>query len=1016
MHTASLDEGDPENGDAQSPFVPRDFGGYTLLGELGRGGMGLVYRARQHNLDRIVALKVLLLGPFADEAARRRFHREAEAAAALQHPNIVSIYEVGEADGHSYLTMELIEGGSLAEVGGGRPLPALEAARYMRDVARAVQSAHDAGVIHRDLKPSNILIGADDRPRVSDFGLARQLNQNESHTLTGQMLGSPHFTSPEQASGDSSRIGTATDIWGLGSVLYFLLTGRPPFNGETAAVTLRQVIESEPPSARLLNPSIPRDLETVCLRCLQKDPARRYARASDVADELDRFLQGRPVHARPVSAAEHVWRWCRRQPAVAALAATVVLALLLTSVISYVSARRIDRALSAERVARLAQEEDVYALNIGLASVAMDALTTDLRDVRSRLEATRPAPGGRDLRGFAWRYLWTRSRGDAEAALHGHSHVVDWTGFSPDGRHLATRSMDGTLVVWKVSTREKRHVIPEVETVAGFSADGRRLVFERNDGSVMRLDIDSGISEQIHETNNRVVGLRPETGQILALGSDFLPQVEDLNPKRPIGDRKRPPPDTLAVASAAGNRVAVAGRPYPAILVFDPLDRKEIQRIVDPRPIIALALSPDGRQLASAGFDGVVNIWQLGKSGPPHHLPAFPDPVWALAFSPDGSHLATAGNNRAIRLWRINDGKEIEQWEGHESTVRTLAFSPDGGHLASGSEDEGVLLWSNPRTSLPREQRRLLRGPAWIDRTPDLSFSPDSHLFAGTAADGTVKVWDTDHFNLVASFPVEARTVAFSPDGRSVRTADFHEVEQQWKLEGTEPPISLSQGKAPAADWQMAPLNVLDRVDVMADRRVTTGECSLCAIPNARDLFNLGSTSECTTMVARPGGEEAVIGLVTGEIEIWSVPGKTKQLTLKGHKLPVTAVAISNSGRYVASGSLDNTTKLWDATTGELLASFAMHNRAVWALAFSPDDQTLASGSCDKSIFLCSVPLRRYLAHLWLYQGIPQGYEQEVRLLRFSPDNTILAAALGDGSVRFFRADPFSITDGTKRL
>ncbi len=1014
LSVAACEEVESEAGDVPSSFVPREFGGYTLLAELGRGGMGLVYRARQHSLDRVVALKVLLLGPFAGEGARRRFQREAEAAAALQHPNIVSLYEVGEAEGHAYLTMELIEGCSLAEVGGGRPLPAAVAARYVRDVARAVQGAHDAGVIHRDLKPSNILIGADERPRVSDFGLARLVYENEQPTLTGQMLGSPNFTSPEQASGDGTAIGPATDIWGLGSVLYFLLTGRPPFNGESAASTLRLVVENEPPSARLLNPSIPGDLETVCLRCLQKDPAKRYARASDLADELDRFLEGRPVRARPVSTAEHLWRWCRRQPAVAALTGTIALALVLVAVVSFLSARRIDRALAAEHAARLAQEEDVYALNIGLASVAMDALTTDLRDVRSRLEKTRPVRGGRDLRGFDWRYLWTRSRGGAEATLLGHSHVVDWAGFSPEGRTLATRSLDGMLVVWTVSTREKRQVITEVGTVAGFSADGERLLFARTDGSVVRLILESGTLEQIHATNNWVIGLRPESGQILSLGADFLPRVEDPETGRSHGDRVRPPPGTLTAISADGKRVAVAGRPYPAILVFDPLDRREIQRIVDPRPVIALALSPDGRQLASAGFDGAVKIWQLGQSGPPQRLMAFPDSVWALAFSPDGSHLATGGNSRTIRLWRVRDGEKTGQWMGHESTVRTLAFSPDGRRLASGSEDEGVLLWSNPPTARALGQNRLLRGPAWIDRTPDLAFSPDSRFFAGTAADGTVKVWDTEHFNPLASFPVEARTVMFSPDGRSVRTADFHAVEQQWRLDGSASPVPSSEGEARVEDWQTAPLSILDRVEVMAGRRAATGECSLCAIPSARDLFNQGSPSECTTLVTTPGGEEAVMGLISGEVELWSVPGKRKRLTLKGHKLPVTAVAISNSGRYVASGSLDNTTRLWNAATGELLASFAMHNRPVWALAFSPDDETLASGSCDKSIFLCSVPLRRYLAHLWLYQGMPQGYEQEVRLLRFSPDNTVLAAALGDGSVRFFRADPFSITDGTE--
>jgi serine/threonine-protein kinase len=298
--------------------------GYDVEALLGRGGMGVVYKARHRRLNRPVALKMLLAGAHAGPRERARFQREAEAVASLHHANIVAVYDVGDHDGCPYFTMELLEGGSLAQALAGTPQPAQKAAALLIALAEAVQAAHRAGIVHRDLKPANILLAADATPKVADFGLARPFEGEPSLTLSGARIGTPSYMAPEQVSGKVGTIGPAADIYALGALLYEMLTGRPPFRGETAAETERQVIHDEPIPPSRLNPKVPRDLETICLKCLEKEPQRRYASAAALADDLRGFGEGRPIQARPVGRAERSWRWCRRNPTAAALLVTAL--------------------------------------------------------------------------------------------------------------------------------------------------------------------------------------------------------------------------------------------------------------------------------------------------------------------------------------------------------------------------------------------------------------------------------------------------------------------------------------------------------------------------------------------------------------------------------------------------------------------------------------------------------------------------------------------------------------------
>jgi WD40 repeat protein len=330
--------------------------------------------------------------------------------------------------------------------------------------------------------------------------------------------------------------------------------------------------------------------------------------------------------------------------------------------------------------------------------------------------------------------------------------------------------------------------------------------------------------------------------------------------------------------------------------------------------------------------------------------------------------------------------------------------------LVSGGQDERALLWNPESLGSTDEVRRLLRGPAWTDRTPHLAFSPDSRHFAATAADGTVKVWETETLQIAARFPGEARTVAFSADGREVLTETYEGNRKRWDLAGKELRVDMPSAKK-VENWAMGSMTTEERVALIATHATSTGEAALSEIPNSRDRMVAGALATGGTMAISPLGDRVFFGLPNGIVEGWDLATRTRIFRFSAHKLHVSSMTVSPDGRLLASGSMDSTTKLWDAKTGQHTATFFSHNRPVWALAFSPDGQTLAAGSCDKAVILCSVPLRRVVLNLWTYVGVPAGYEQEVRFLRFSPDGNVLAAALGDGTLRLFRAATLNESD-----
>jgi hypothetical protein len=325
---------------ADSPDTPPHVPGYEILGVLGRGGMGVVYRARHLGLNRIVALKMILAGAHAGPDDLVRFLAEGEAVAHLQHPNIVQIFESGRHQGVPYFTLEFVPGGSLADKVRQAPLPANEAARLVKHLAWGMAYAHQRGLVHRDLKPENVLLAEDGTPKITDFGLAKRVEGGPGLTQTGAIVGTPSYMAPEQAAGKAKEIGPAADIYGLGAVLYRLMTGRPPFQADTPINTILQVLSDEPVAVRQLVPKCPCDLETICHKCLQKDPRKRYATAEDLAQDFRRFLENKPVRARPITRTMRAWRWCVRNPVLATATGLAIAGLVSAAVLGLVMARQ----------------------------------------------------------------------------------------------------------------------------------------------------------------------------------------------------------------------------------------------------------------------------------------------------------------------------------------------------------------------------------------------------------------------------------------------------------------------------------------------------------------------------------------------------------------------------------------------------------------------------------------------------------------------------------------------------
>ena len=991
-------------------------GDYELLEKIAEGGMGAVYKARQISLNRIVALKLILAGRLATEAEVRRFRTEAEAAAQLDHPNIVPIYEVGAEDGRHFFAMKFVEGGSLAGRSsefripgsglGGAPSNSelgtrnSELANLVAKLARAVHHAHQRGVLHRDLKPANILVDARGEPHVTDFGLARLAEHDSGLTLPGTVMGTPSFMAPEQAAGVAGELTTAADVYGLGAVLYFLLTGRAPFEGATPAETLRRVLDDEPPRPAAVMRGIDRDLETICLKCLEKDPLRRYPSALALAEELERWQRHEPISARPASAWELAAKWVRRRPAIAALIAVTSLSIFAFIALQWVNQRRLEGERNRAVTQGEATRRNLYAADVYLAQQALSSGNLGL--ARRALEAHVPQGGQEDLRGFEWRYLWSQCQGDQLAVLEGHQGSVNCLAFSLDGRRLASGGDDRFVRVWDVETRKELRAsgrCDEAIVALTFSADGQRLIC----GSA-NADLGVWDAESVTNVANWPVGegrviLAPSTN-LAAVALTIYPKTGRENIVRLFDARTGGTVGTLRHAGAGAafsrdGRRLVTTRPE-GFALWDTATLSVAREQPDAGACSAFVFSRDDRRLAAFAADGrSVRVWEIDSADLVAEFSVTDTKLHGGDFSPDGRWLATCGTDQAIQLWDLDARRIAGELMGHVSEVRAVTFSPDGRLLASAGKDGTVRLW-NARVP------KLESFPT--NAFPPCALSPDGLNLAaqdrlGRRTNVEVIVWNLATWE-ASRLPgvTNAQPVAFAnaPGGLLTMTRPF-QAEPLWLRR-----FDLGSGRA------SSPVTLPN-----SDRpRTATDYCA------SRDLFALGSydgqimiwraadgsrlatlsgpSNEVQAIRFAPDGRKLASFTKGAGLKLWSVGDGREIRTLSFPAARALDLAFSPNGEILASADSHNAIELWDATTGERLTTLAGHAEPVVRLAFSPDGRTLASASEDGTVKLWSVVAWRELATL--FRGDPKVW------LEFSADGQALFATDTNGHLHRWQA------------
>lgn len=1022
-----FEEGPPSAGPGT---LPREFGAYVLHEVVARGGMGVVYRARQRPINRTVALKVLAGGQFAAPDFVERFKIEADAASSLDHPNIVPVYEAGEWEGQPFFSMKLIEGRSLASrlSDPGPPMPPSEAAGLTATLARAVHYAHQRGVLHRDIKPGNVLLDAQGVPYLTDFGLAKLIEHDSGMTRTLAMLGTPSYMSPEQARGEARELTTAVDVYGLGAMFYEVLTGQPPFAGGSTMETVRQVLEKDPQRPAALNPAIDPDLDTICLKCLEKDAGLRYGSAEALADDLERWRRHEPILARPSSTIERSTKWIRRNRG--AFAALCVIGLLVTAgtsvstwlAVKESTARKEEsrqriaaqqaqaQAVAMQRKAELATEQAdanltraewlIYAGKLMLAQ-------TDFEFGNGGLAERHLSECPADLRG--WEYFYLLNRISPRLTLAGHTGSVSSVVFSPDSRRILTGSEDGTAKLWDAATgRELRTLSAPKGLVfcTAFSPDGRRIAtgtgdwwLGRSPGTSTVWDAESGrplLEIQGHEFYVWSLAFSPD-GQRLVTGEGDRDhkagraQVWEASTGRHIFSLPEEAQSLRGVALSPDGRQIMTASISGTSTMWEAATGHRLFSLMGHRdPVTSVAFSPTDRRFVTGGWDGSASVWDSTTGQALLKHTGHKEMVTCVAYRSDGQTIATGSSDHTVKVWNSRRDQEIFTLKGHSGGVRSVAFSPDGAQIATASNDRTAKVWdAGIGQDVP-----VLKGHT--DFISGIAFSPDSRTLVTGGGDGLAKVWDTATGRELLSINGSAPRawsesalwgVAFSPDVRRILTGSQDKSARIWDAAtGQELLVLHHDTVVSCVAYSGDGRRVATGVGEPGARVTHPGETRVWDALTGRELARFPHPSSVLAVAFSPDGQRVAAATGDGTTSILDAATGRELLTLR-HASTVWSVAYSGDGRFIITGSWDKTAKVWDATTGSERLTLAGHTGFVRGAAFSPDGQRIVTSSDDRTVKIWHAATGREALTL-------PKHTETVLSLAFSPDGRHLATGI----------------------